>query len=329
MKYPIGRDLRRLAPLALLLLLAAAGCAETRLAAHTAKRLGNASASSPAPPSVYKVGQPYQIEGIWYYPKVDYAYSETGIASWYGPGFHGKATANGEIFDQNDLTAAHRTLPLPSMVRVTNLDNGRSITVRVNDRGPFEGGRIIDLSRRAAQLLDFERQGTAKVLVEILEEESRQMAALFSAPEIAPPSAVTAAPAPAVPTQTVTVESLPPPGGAGSQSAAAVPLEPRAAEPVTAPAASVGPQPDGVVVQGPVRSTNIFIQAGAFQQLENAVRLQSALARLARAQVAQAQVGQHSFYRVRIGPLASVAEADRLLATLYASGHSDARVVVE
>ncbi|MGH6946363.1 MAG: septal ring lytic transglycosylase RlpA family protein, partial [Kiloniellales bacterium] len=278
----------------------------------------------------YKVGQPYQIEGIWYYPKIDYAYSETGIASWYGPGFHGKSTANGERFDQNDLTAAHRTLPLPSMVRVTNLDNGRSIKVRVNDRGPFRGGRIIDLSRRAAQLLGFERQGTAKVLVEILEAESRQMAALFGAPEIAPPSSVTAARAPAVPTQEVTVQSLPPPGEIGSQTAAALPpVPPPPAEPATPSAVDLGPQPDGVVVQRPVRSTSIYIQAGAFQQLQNAVRLQSALARLARAQVAQAQVGQHSFYRVRIGPLASVAEADRLLATLHAGGHSDARVVIE
>jgi rare lipoprotein A len=76
----------------------------------------------------YKVGTPYQIDGIWYYPAVDYDYSETGIASWYGPQFHGNPTANGEIFNQYDISAAHRTLPLPSMVRVTNLENGRSLT---------------------------------------------------------------------------------------------------------------------------------------------------------------------------------------------------------
>src|SRR5262245_12419431 len=101
---------------------------------------------------VYKVGKPYQIAGSWYYPAVDYDYTETGIASWYGPDFHGKDTANGEAYDMNALTAAHRTLPMPSMVRVTNLENGRQIVLRVNDRGPFARSRIIDVSRRASQL---------------------------------------------------------------------------------------------------------------------------------------------------------------------------------
>src|SRR5690606_16715705 len=106
--------------------------------------------------------------GVWYYPKEDWEYRETGIASWYGPGFHGRKTANGETYNQMDLTAAHPTLPMPVMVQVTNLENGRSIKVRVNDRGPFANGRIIDLSKRSAQLLGMEQKGTAKVLVEIL-----------------------------------------------------------------------------------------------------------------------------------------------------------------
>lgn len=149
----------------------------------------------------YKVGRPYQISGIWYYPKVEYDYVETGIASWYGPGFHGKATANGETYDQNALTAAHRTLPLPSMVRVTNLENGRSLVLRLNDRGPFKRGRIIDLSKRAADLLGVTRQGTAKVRVELLEQESRLLAAIAQGlevpknrPQAAPTIAVTAIP---------------------------------------------------------------------------------------------------------------------------------------
>ncbi len=111
---------------------------------------------------IYKVGQPYQIDGTWYYPAEDWTYDETGIASWYGEQFHGKYTANGEIFDLNALTAAHRTLPMPSVVQVTNLDNGRSIELRVNDRGPYARGRIIDLSRRAAQLLGFEGKAPRK-----------------------------------------------------------------------------------------------------------------------------------------------------------------------
>ena len=103
----------------------------------------------------YKVGDPYKIQGIWYYPAEDYEYEETGIASWYGAQFHGRRTANGGIYDMNALTAAHRTLPMPSYVRVTNLENGRSLILKVNDRGPFARNRIIDISRRGSQLLGF------------------------------------------------------------------------------------------------------------------------------------------------------------------------------
>ncbi len=131
------------------------------------KRLGQPH-SSPAQVGNYKIGKPYEIAGQWYYPAVDYEYSETGIASWYGPKFHGKQTANGEIFDQHEISAAHRTLPLPSMVRVTNLENGRSLDVRVNDRGPFAHGRIIDMSRRAAQLLGFENREPPRSLSKFL-----------------------------------------------------------------------------------------------------------------------------------------------------------------
>ena len=120
----------------MLALVALAGCA-------------GKSPTSGATSSGYKVGKPYQIGGIWYYPHVDYDYNETGIASWYGPGFHGKTTASGEPYDQNSLTAAHRTLPMPSLVRVTNLDNGRQLNLKINDRGPFARGRILDVSRRA------------------------------------------------------------------------------------------------------------------------------------------------------------------------------------
>lgn len=113
-----------------------------------------------------KVGKPYQINGEWYHPRmVDRWHREVGIASWYGVPFHGRKTANGEIYDMHGMTAAHPTLPLPSMAKVTNLQNGRSIVVRVNDRGPFAKKRIIDLSRRAAWSLGFKDQGTAKVEV--------------------------------------------------------------------------------------------------------------------------------------------------------------------
>ena len=130
------------------------------------------STSSPGPTrSVkphYKVGSPYVIDGRRYVPKEDPAYREVGLASWYGDAFHGKPTANGEQFDKNRISAAHKTLPLPSMVRVDNLDNGRSIIVRVNDRGPFVDDRIIDLSEAAAEALEFRDRGLARVRVSFL-----------------------------------------------------------------------------------------------------------------------------------------------------------------
>ncbi len=115
-----------------------------------------------------KIGRPYQINGVWYVPARQDNYHKTGVASWYGAKFHGRSTANGEVFDMNAISAAHTTLPLPSIVRVTNLENGRSLTVRVNDRGPFVDGRIIDLSRAAARALGFEQAGTARVRVRYL-----------------------------------------------------------------------------------------------------------------------------------------------------------------
>lgn len=114
----------------------------------------------------YVVGKKYKIAGKWYYPKDDPNYKKTGLASWYGPTFHGRKTANGEIFDRNALTAAHTTMPLPSYAKVTNLENGRSMIVRVNDRGPFHGNRVIDLSERVATMLDTKSAGIGKVKVE-------------------------------------------------------------------------------------------------------------------------------------------------------------------
>ncbi len=115
-----------------------------------------------------QTGKPYKVAGKWYYPTEDKNYRKVGAASWYGDAFHGRLTANGEIYDMTHLTAAHPTMPLPSYARVTNTKNGNSLVVRVNDRGPYAHGRIIDLSRRAAELLDYTHHGTAKVKVEYL-----------------------------------------------------------------------------------------------------------------------------------------------------------------
>ena len=116
----------------------------------------------------YKIGRPYQVSGQWYYPRAVNEYEAVGVASWYGEPFHGRLTANGELFDKNRLSAAHPTLPLPCTVRVTNLANGRSLVLRVNDRGPFVKDRLIDLSRAAARRLGYERDGLARVHVAYL-----------------------------------------------------------------------------------------------------------------------------------------------------------------
>lgn len=124
----------------------------------------------------YKVGQPYVIKNKKYHPKQYNYYSEVGMASWYGKryGFHGKLTANGEIFDTNSLSAAHKTLPLPCIAKVTNLKNKKSIIVLVNDRGPFHKDRIIDLSERAADVIDVKNDGVAKVKVQYLKQETNK-----------------------------------------------------------------------------------------------------------------------------------------------------------
>ena len=130
--------------------------------------LAGCSSGSPEPQPHFKIGQPYKINGRWYHPQWVTEYEAVGLASWYGEPYHGRYTANGEIFDMHALTAAHPTLPLPSVVRVTNLENGRSLTLRVNDRGPFVDNRLIDLSQAAAHELGFERQGLVQVHVRYL-----------------------------------------------------------------------------------------------------------------------------------------------------------------
>jgi rare lipoprotein A len=278
---------------------------------------------------IYKVGQPYQIDGTWYYPAEDWTYDETGIASWYGEQFHGKYTANGEIFDLNALTAAHRTLPMPSIVRVTNLENGRSIEVRVNDRGPYARGRIIDMSRRAAQLLGFEGQGTAKVRVQIDVPASIQVASLAGRRGAEPEIAAAPPPAPA-PVGPVTAQALSPPPGVAASTAQPTPLPPAPTvaalqpplnQPIADPAL-----PETVKVV-PVKPSAIYIQAGAFSSIDNAVRLKTMLDKLGTATITDTKVSGVTMYRVRVGPVPSVDQADALLNQVIGSS-PQARIVV-
>ena len=292
------------------------------------------TAPKPAPPQpqdntvtvppnagVYKVGQPYQIDNVWYYPREQPDYDETGIASWYGPTFYGKPTANGETYDGNKLTAAHKTLPLPVNVRVTNLDNGKSLVVRVNDRGPFARGRIIDLSKRAAELLDVVQTGTARVRITYLTR-----ADLNGGPPPAetPPAIAKALPAaPSNKIDTAALNVLP--------GAAVAPPAKIASLPTVAPipaAMFADNQPTGQVTQVPVLpATRLYIQLGAFSRMDNAKALLGKVGGDLR--ISALQRGGQTLYRVRSGPLASVQDADAALARITGAGANDAHIVVD
>jgi rare lipoprotein A len=151
-----------------------ANCASSNLASRLDPKYGVSSSprviafGEPVPKGggTYRVGKPYTVAGRVYVPEEDVNYREEGLASWYGDDFHGRLTANGEVFDMGALTAAHPTLPMPCYARVTNLNNGKSLIVRVNDRGPYHGNRLIDVSNKAAELLEFKGNGVARVRVE-------------------------------------------------------------------------------------------------------------------------------------------------------------------
>lgn len=306
------KQARAFAPffLALLSLLALSACSEVQLASHVAKKYGGAE-QKPTSQGLYKVGKPYKVEGRWYEPEENYHLVETGIASWYGSEFHGRSTANGERFDKSELTAAHRTLQMPSLVRVTNLENGRSIVVRVNDRGPFKRNRVIDLTERGAELLGFKAQGMARVKLEVLPEESRQIAQAARR---------------GVDTRGVEVAMN---DGRGF-ALAAVPAEPDVSRNVPGHLSPEGRfMPEPVVRTVPVTPSAIYVQAGAFTVEDNASRLSRALSAHGPARVYPAHVGGQDFFRVRLGPYQDVAQADAALAMLVAQNNPQAIIVVE
>lgn len=310
----------------------------------------------------YKVGKAYDIDGKTYYPAENWSYDEVGMASWYGPGFHGRPTASGELYDQNATSAAHPTLPLPSIVRVTNLANGKEVIARVNDRGPFAHNRIIDLSKGAARQIGLDISGTAKVRVQLLARESEvikqvalqgggrdaQMAAIANidsgAPGSSQPISVAAAP---VTDRSVTVQSVPAPAApqgptiaeqiaareAAQQAAAARQPAPVVSQQVLAPPvaqpAPAAAYPPPYPAFGTTLGNGIYVQAGAFSQQENAERLRAQLATMGQAHVMQTSVSGRDFYRVRIGPMASIDAADQIRARVVAAGHGEAKVVTE
>jgi len=303
------------------LALALAACGTTQPKSSTPIKQGG---------GIYKVGTPYQINGIWYYPAENEKYDSTGIASWYGPQFHGKLTANGEVFDENQLSAAHPTLPMPVLARVTNLENGKSLIVRVNDRGPFVAGREIDMSKKAAELLGFMQKGTAKVRVQYVGRapldggigNGRGVAETFVAPPVVTPKEerkVTGV-APVTAVAAVSTTALPAPPGMSSAPQAT--MQPIPDKPVTRSSEAVDLVP--VTDQG-----NIYVQAGAFQNLQNAEAVKQELTGVGRVEIQTMMVDGLPYYRVRVGPLTDVPAADSSLQNVIAHGHKGARIVVD
>jgi len=277
-------------------------------------------------PTARGTNAPYQVGGIWYVPHDQPHYDETGIASWYGDAFNLKATANGETFDMNQFSAAHTTLPLPSMVEVTNLDNGRKLTLRVNDRGPFVGGRIIDLSHAAAQELGYDRAGTAHVRVRYLGPAplgGPDMGLRYARSLLSPGSSPPGSPTARRPADEVIFEEA---------SAAPKPVTPLVRPPqavsisALAPLAPARPTTLDAPRSG-ATSQGFRIQAGAFSDQENAKRAAAQLSSNGAANIEPFDHGGVTYYRVYLPGPSDEAEAYAVRDRVAASGFADARVV--
>lgn len=267
----------------------------------------------------YTLGAAYEAGGSWYYPAASYTLDDTGLAM-IRAGRDGAPTADGEVFDQDVLAAAHQTLQLPAIARVTNLENGLQLVLRVNDRGPARPDRMLAVTRRAAELLRFPPSGVARIRLEVLPEPSHAAVdALGGAPEDR--LALTAAPRDAV-----LAADLPPPGG-GSASAPAAPFG--RADAVASRTASAPPlrMPEQVTRIAPDPG-GLWIDLGRFSRSEYAAR-QAARAGGIGASVQRERRGRETSYRVHAGPFATVAEADAAFARARSAGIPDARIVIE
>lgn len=252
-----------------------------------------------------RVGPPYQANGRWYVPTPEPGYAQTGTASWYGPQFHGQRTASGEVFDETALTAAHPTLPIPSLVQVTNLENGREVIVRVNDRGPFVDERLIDLSRGAAQVLGFEQQGRTRVHVRYLGPAPRHVNAETAMAAAAPSSGSQSPPARA--DESGPRSLLPPPASLQDSQLAAA-----------AQSLNNGAERNALVGGG------YYVQVGAFSDLSNAHRVRDAIADAGPVVVdVRRSASGTELFRVRVGPWNSEGEADAARRRLAAMGYGE------
>jgi len=275
-------------------------CAQLQFGAELAKQ-GKRTAAG----GIYKVGKPYKIAEEWYYPRENTKYDNIGIASWYGPKFQGRRTANGEIFDMNLLTAAHPTLPMPVMVQVTNLENGRSMKLRVNDRGPFKKNREIDLSRRAAEILGFKDKGTARVRVKYLHRAPlyNQRGQLISGDE----SDSFVFDKPYTPTRDRYVSAAP-----------ITEVETKSLDGQDLPSKkSVLPK------------QKYYVQLGVFSRKDSAEALRQKLGQIGQVEVSELTSGGRQLYRVRVGPVNSRVDANILVDDVLDNGHQDAFILEE
>lgn len=285
-------------------------------------------ATRPTPSAPLKGTQkPYQVNGVWYYPHEDPNYDKKGLASWYGDAFHLKPTANGELFDKDLVSAAHKTLPLPSLVEVTNLDNGRKLVVRVNDRGPFVDGRIIDLSHEAARELGYADKGLAHVRVRYLGpapalygEDTRRYAR-YVAPNPPRNTAVGSPPSGRKPEPDVVFTSAPPPR-------APIHIVQSTLTPLERPkAASAASQYAIAPMQSAKSAFGFRVQAGAYSSSDKAQRAVDQLARSWPAIVEPVSRNGATLYRVMLDGVADQNEAEVLRARIAEAGFADARVI--
>lgn len=266
--------------------------------------------------------KPYQINGVWYYPKDEPNYNVVGIGSWYGEQFHNRRTANGELFDMNIPSAAHKTLPLPSLVEVTNLDTGQKMILRVNDRGPFVGDRIIDLSKAAADQLGYRRAGVAKVRVKYVGPapkavfEAQRQYARATPPPPPPPAPARNAPRSfddiQEPSQRVQVlPSRPEPDWASPNA------------PIQQSAPQINP-PDRAYAAG---KSAYRVQAGSFSSRENAEKAVRQLSGSGQAAIDTIERASGTLYRVTVSAGQSEGEAFSLRQRVEALGYQGATVL--
>ena len=270
-----------------------------------------------------QIGAPYQMGGVWSYPREDFGLTQTGLATVAADTRAGRRTANGETHDPTVLMAAHRTLQMPAILRVTNLETGLEIEVRVNDRGPANAGRVVELSRRAAELIGLRPGGAAQVRIEVNGEASRALAAGLPSPET-PQIEVAAAPVAAVQR-----EDLAPPPGTGQagrvREARALPGVPVAAAQASGTTAAPPTRLPDRVTRVAAQPGLLFVETASFSRRDLA---EQQAARIGGRVEAIGPRNRQTF-RVRIGPLPGVAEADRALERTLRAGVSEARILVD